>query len=102
MRGAGFRKLVERARIQRARVRGGVHSVLEYQPGLEGAGRAREWPGAFGDASEVESEESCFHLGVSETADARFFLGFSPSLSRYPQREQHGRKKGYKHGNENR
>ena len=50
---------------QRSRFRGVVHSFLEYQPGLEGAGRAREWPGAFGDASEVESEESCFHLGVS-------------------------------------
>lgn len=52
-------------------------------------------------ASEVESQESCSHLGVGKTSCAGFFICPPPSLSRHHEGEEHGYEDGDKHGNKN-
>jgi hypothetical protein len=56
---------------------------------------------AFRNASNVESQESCIHPGVSDTARARRIPRCSPSLSRQNQKEENGYKHGYENGHKN-
>jgi hypothetical protein len=64
----------------------------------------RHGGGALRNGSEVESQKSCIHPGVSEPALARLVLRCSPLLSRQEKREEtgeNGHKKGCKNGYEN-
>jgi hypothetical protein len=57
---------------------------------------------AFRNASDVESQESCIHLSVSDTARTRSLLRCSPLLSRQNKRKENGYKDGYKNRYKNR
>lgn len=52
---------------------------------------------AFTNASNVESQESCIHPSLSETACARLVLRCSPLLSRHNHRKENGYKKSRSH-----